>query len=279
MAFVLDDAILLALSAASAGGAIFGNKKQKKIDPKWLEATYGPQAATAEAQEMFNRIINSPKGQQMIDTAAASGQNFGNSTQVNAAKAGLTPMGGGSSGTGVFATSAGDQASNAMMNETRSNVMSAVIPAAQQAVADRMRAYLNNQEQPDRSTESAAIWQQIGNAAGVGLSMVPKLKGSTKTGDAKDSGKTGNTSGGGTTQPTQPNPTAAVVPNNVVTQPVNSNNQSIYPSTAQYSPDPYWKKQQNLETYGPPRLDPYGRSRYSRFSPYRNLVGTARSNA
>lgn len=173
MPFGIDDAIMIALMAASTAGAIGGGQR-KQISPEWLKAHFGAAAVNQETLDLFNNLINSPRGQQLVNSAAEAGQRFSTDVNANAAAAGLTPMGGGGSGTGVFATSAGDQASNRMVSDVQGNLMSAILPIAQQMVSDRMNAHLGIAQQGGLPGQNSAIWQNIGNAAGTGLAFMNK---------------------------------------------------------------------------------------------------------
>lgn len=162
------DPITAVLMAASLAGAIKGGDR-KFIDENWLKEHFGAHAISEEAKALFAHVINSPQGQQIIGQAAESGQQFGNQVQAQAAQAGLTPGGGASTGTGVFATSAGDSASNAAVSQARGNVYASVLPVAQQIVQDRMATVVGDQQRGGTPTKAANVWSTIGNAAGTAL--------------------------------------------------------------------------------------------------------------
>jgi len=170
------DPVTAILSAASLAGAIFGEKGRQYIDPAWLKQHFGVEAVTKEINELFHNVVNSPQGQQIIGSAAETGQRFGNATERQAAQLGLTPAAGAGTGTGVFATSAGEGASNAMVNQARGNLYASVAPIAQQMVSDRMQAILRDREAGGVQNTGGRIWSKIGNAAGVALSAMPAAK-------------------------------------------------------------------------------------------------------
>lgn len=164
------DPITAILSAAALAGAIRGGER-KHIDPEWLKANFGANAISAEAMALFARVINSPVGQSIMNSASEAGQQFGRNTQAQAAAAGMTPASGAATGTGIFATSAGEGAANALQSQARGNIYQSVLPIAQDLVAARRDAYLQDFYNNGAPTDSANTWGRIGNAAGVALTM------------------------------------------------------------------------------------------------------------
>ena len=179
------DPITAILSAAALAGAIIGGKR-KHIDPEWLKANYGANAISAEAQTLFARVINSPVGQSIMNSASETGQQFGRSTQAQAAAAGMTPASGAATGTGIFATSAGEGAANTLQTQARGNLYQSVLPIAQDLVAARRDAYLQDFYNNGAPTDAANTWGRIGNAAGIALSAADAGKG--VTGGTTDAG-------------------------------------------------------------------------------------------
>ncbi len=164
------DPVSALLMAASVGGGIMSALGGRKaIDPEWLKQHFGANAVDQEMVDMFNHVINSPVGQQMMTNAATQGQQFQNDTNSAAARAGLGPGGGASSGTGIFATSAAQGATNAMQQGVRSNIFQSVMPLAQQMVNNRMNAYLQGYYGTQSTQER--LGQALGGAAGTALSF------------------------------------------------------------------------------------------------------------
>jgi hypothetical protein len=163
------DPITAILSAAALAGAIKGGQR-KYLDPEWLKANYGTHAVTQEAQDLFSRMIHSPQGQQIINSASEAGQSFGRGTQAQAAAAGMTPAGGAATGTGIFSTAAGDSAANTATAQTKASMYEQALPVAADIVGQRRDAAINDFYRNGAPTNSALQWQKIGNAAGIGLS-------------------------------------------------------------------------------------------------------------
>jgi len=163
MAFGWDDAAMFALQLASAGGGILG-KKRKHIDPEMLRQKFGPGAVSKETMELANYILNSPHGQKLLAGAAESGQQFGRDVNANAAAAGLAGPGG-SSGTGIFATSAGGQAQSGFERAIKGDVYNAAMPVAANMVGQRQQAYINDLNGGGYQDDRARMFEQIGSAA------------------------------------------------------------------------------------------------------------------
>lgn len=179
MAFGWDDAAMLALQALSATGGILG-KKRKHIDPEMLRQRFGPGAVSKDTIELANYILNSPQGQQLLANAAESGQQFENNVNANAASAGLAGPGG-SSGTGVFATSAGTQAQSGFERAIKGNVYQAALPIAAQGVANRQAAYIADLTGGGYQDDRAAQLEGLGSAAANALTLVQPKAQVTKT--------------------------------------------------------------------------------------------------
>lgn len=166
------DPITAVLAAASAAGKIFGGAR-KHIDINWLKEKFGAHAVSEEALTLFNSILNSPQGQALMANAAEQGQQFSRDTARNAANAGLAGAGGASSGSGIFATSAAEGATNAFQRDLSGQLYQAALPVAQQLVNQRMQAYLNDFQSGGVQTPGASLWQGIGEAAGTIGAMLP----------------------------------------------------------------------------------------------------------
>src|SRR5687767_7318659 len=171
------DPVSAVLAAASAAGAILGGQR-KSLDINWLKKHFGAAAVTQEALQLFNSIINSPHGQSLIASAAEEGQAFARQTAQASAQAGLSGGGAGAdSGAGIFATSAAQGAGDAFQRDVRSNMWQTALPAAQQMVADRMQAYLQDRQMGGVQTPGAAMWDRLGGAAGtIGAMYKPPQK-------------------------------------------------------------------------------------------------------
>lgn len=167
--------VQLILTAASLGGAIFGNKR-KQIDVNWLKQHFGPAAVSEEALNLFHNILNSPYGQGLMANAAEQGQAFSRQIEQRAAATGLQGPEG-SSGTGIFATSAAKGAGDALQRGVSSDFYKLALPAAQQMVQSRMDAYLQDRERGGVATDASRMWSNIGQAAGtVGAMYQPGSK-------------------------------------------------------------------------------------------------------
>lgn len=158
--------IQAALTAApyvlNALGGIFG-KKKKYIDPEELRQKYGPAATAHDAQQLSNYILNSPYGQQLLSSAANSGQEMQTQLASNAAQSGLSPDSGGSSGASDFAAAAAPQAQASLERGVKANVWQAAMPiAAQQNAGYQALAIANN----DAQNNEPSTFQKIAGAAG-----------------------------------------------------------------------------------------------------------------
>lgn len=160
------------LQGASLAGGIFG-KKRKFIDPEYLRSTFGPAAVTKDAQELANYLLNSTYGQQLMASAAESGQQFQTNLNAAAAQSGLDPSSGGESGASTFATAAAPQAQASFERGVKSNIFQSALPVAAQMVAGRQAAYLDDQAAGGTPTEGAQMWNAIGNTAGNVAAMIP----------------------------------------------------------------------------------------------------------
>lgn len=165
-------AIPYILQGASLAGGIFGNKR-KHIDPNYLREKFGPGAVSKDAIELTNYILNSPYGQQLLGSAAEDGQRFENNVNASAAQAGLGAGGGASSGTGIFATSAGQGAQSGFERAVKGGIYQQAMPIAASMVGGRQDAYLADRASGGVPTEGASLWSRIGNAAGTAAAMVP----------------------------------------------------------------------------------------------------------
>lgn len=165
-------AVPYALQGISALGGIFGNKK-KFIDPDMMRQKYGPAAVGRDAQIMANQILNSPYGQQLLASAATSGQEMQTDMATRAAASGMDPSTGGESGASTFAAAAAPQAQAGLERGVRADVWKAAMPLAASQNQGMMEMDLASQN--DRNSRPNA-WQQVGSAAATAASMFPAKK-------------------------------------------------------------------------------------------------------
>lgn len=143
------DPITLALIGASIGGGILqaaGGKKAKSISPEWLKKHFGPDAVTEEMIALFNQIINSPQGQQLMTSAAEQGAQFETDVARRSAAAGMGPAGGAESGASIFSGAAAGGATAGLQRGVRANVMQHAGTMAQQNVNARMAAAAGSEQ-------------------------------------------------------------------------------------------------------------------------------------
>ena len=159
---MIQAALMAAPYALNALGGIFGNKK-KYIDPEELRQKYGPAATARDAQALTNYILNSPYGQQLLSSAANSGQELQTQMASNAAQSGLDPSSGGSSGASTFAAAAAPQAQASLERGVKANVWQAAMPIAAQQNQGYAQLALDNQ---NARNQEPSTFQKIAGAAG-----------------------------------------------------------------------------------------------------------------
>jgi hypothetical protein len=165
----MDPITLTLLGASLAGGIIKAFSGKKVIDPNWLKQHFGAAVVNQEMIDLFNHAISSPQGQRIMTSAAEQGAQFGQDTQRAAAKAGLGAGGGAASGTGIFATSASEGATNSFQREGRAQLFEQGRSTAQDIVNNRMAAYMNSYN--NTPTTGEKIGDALGGAAGTALSF------------------------------------------------------------------------------------------------------------
>jgi len=165
------DPVTLTLMAAVAGGGIlsaFGGRKT--ISPEWLKEHFGASAVNQEMLDLFNSVINSPQGQQLMTQAAEQGQQFERDVASRAAAAGFGGGGGAESGASIFSQAASGGAVGSLQRGVKSNIMTAALPIAQDIVSQRMNAVVGS-KMLEQQTPSP--WQTLGSgisqAAGMAL--------------------------------------------------------------------------------------------------------------
>lgn len=138
------DPISLILMSAQMGGGMMesldkSQKKIKSIDPQWLKQHFGAKAVTDEMMSLFNNILNSSYGQQLMTNAAEQGQQFQTDMARKAAASGFGPTGGATSGASIFSEAAAGGATNALQRDAKAGIMQGALTSAQQMVRDRMQ--------------------------------------------------------------------------------------------------------------------------------------------
>jgi hypothetical protein len=122
---------LLLLSGMSALGGIFGRRKQKYMDPAMYNQMFGAKAIGSRTQELTNQILNSPYGQQLMQSAAEQGQGLQTGLNKEAALAGFGPGGGATSGASDFGVAAAPQAVGSLQRGVTSDIWKNAMPIAQ----------------------------------------------------------------------------------------------------------------------------------------------------
>jgi hypothetical protein len=156
---------------------VLGRHKPKQFDQEYMRTHFGPEAVAARAQELSQRIMASPYGQQLMASAAESGQGLQTDMARRAAESGLSPDTGGQSAASDFATSAASQAQGAFERGAKSNVFQNSLGVAQGMVdAERQNALANQAE----TNAQPNMWQKIGGVASTTASMFPPTPGSAQ---------------------------------------------------------------------------------------------------
>ncbi len=195
------------LQGAAAAGAIIGGGKHRYIDPEYLRQHFGVEAMTKRAQELFQKIMSSPYGNQLMSSAAEQGQRLQTDMGARAAASGLSPDQGGQSGASDFAVSASAGAADSLQREAKAGVYSQAMPAAQAMIDRERELYLANNAA--RNAEPNG-WQRLGDAAGKVASMYPPQPAAV----AAVPDATGHRAAAGPTNPNfpAPSPSFAVAP-------------------------------------------------------------------
>jgi len=165
----------LALGGASLLGSILGalGGKNKTLDPEVLKRLFGAEAINEETMKLFNTIIGSPYGQNLLREASLRGGQISQGISQRLAAAGLAG-GGAETGVGSFAATAGQSAGDLLTSQARSGVFGQAMDAASQIVRDRMAAYTNSQlQQQGQPSTLQQIGGALSGAAGIGLAALP----------------------------------------------------------------------------------------------------------
>lgn len=155
------------LAALSGIGGIFGKKKRKYMDPAMYNQLFGAKAIGTRTQELVNQIINSPYGQQLMQSAAEQGQALQTGLNKQAAMSGFGPAGGAQSGASDFAVSAAPAAAGALQRGVRSDITQSAMPIAQGMVQREGDLALGNMAQ--RNAEPTMLGR-LGQGAATALS-------------------------------------------------------------------------------------------------------------
>lgn len=164
----MDPVTMVLMGAAAAGGIISAVGGKKEISPEWLKKHFGADAVNEEMITLFNNILNSPYGQQVMTDAASQGSMFENALRSRIAETGLGAGEGGSSGASIFSEAAAGGATKSAIGQARAGIFQQTIPLAQQLVNARLNAYMGQPALGEPSAMSK-FGSALGNAAAVGL--------------------------------------------------------------------------------------------------------------
>lgn len=174
-------ALLAAAPYVIAALSGLGHHKNQQLTPEQYAQKYGALAQSKEIQELMNYIMASPYGMSLIGRAAASGQQFANSVAGQAASANLAgPGSDATTGAGVFATGAAEQAQNAAEGAAKEGIFEKVLPVAVGNVQQRAALDIANR---NWQTAQPTGFEKLGAAAGAmapgwaGLGSAPKAPG------------------------------------------------------------------------------------------------------
>ncbi len=163
------DPVSLALMGASLAGGILQSAGGKKaIDPEWLKKHFGADQVNEEMISLFNNIINSPYGQQIMTDAASQGSQFETALRSGTAASGTGAGEGASSGASIFSDAASGGATKSLVGQAKAGVFQQTLPIAAQLVNARLNAYMGQSALNEPSTMSK-FGGVLGNAAAVGL--------------------------------------------------------------------------------------------------------------
>lgn len=157
----------LVLGGLSTLGGIFGRKKQKYMDPAMYNQLFGAKAIGKRTQELVNQIMNSPYGQQLMQSAAEQGQTLQTNLNRAQADAGFGPTGGAQSGASDFGVAAAPAAVGALQRGVTSNLWANAMPIAQGMVQREGDLALSNLA--DQNAQPTLLGQ-LGNAASIAMS-------------------------------------------------------------------------------------------------------------
>jgi hypothetical protein len=157
------------LQGLSALGGIWG-KKKKYMDEQTLRALYGPGAVGKDTEELVNRIMSSPYGQQLLAGAAETGQSTQRELAARTAASGMGPGTGADSGASIFAAATAPQIQTGLERGVRADTTAAAMPIAADLVSGRMQAALMQQGQQNLDPSTM---QRIGAAAGQTAASIP----------------------------------------------------------------------------------------------------------
>jgi len=161
--------IPLILGAASlAGGIMQAAGGRKVIDPEWLKQHFGADAVNQETIDMFNNIINSPYGTQVMADAASQGSQFETALRSNTAQSGAGTGEDAKSGASIFSESAAGGTQKGLVGRARAGIYQNALSTASQLVSQRLNAYMN-QPALKQPTAMQSFGADLGAAAEKGL--------------------------------------------------------------------------------------------------------------
>lgn len=175
--------VAAALAAITGlGGIIAGKNGRKAIDPETLKRLFGVNAINDETIALFNNLINSPVGQQMMTQAAQTGQSFSNDLNAKLGQAGFA---GGDAGSPIaaFTGAAGGEAAGNMQRSARAQLFSQALDAATQNVNNRAGIWAGSQQiQQQTPTFGEKLGGAITGAVGAAAPYIGQGSGVPKTG-------------------------------------------------------------------------------------------------
>lgn len=164
--------IALILGAASlAGGIMQAAGGKKMIDPEWLKQHFGATQVTEEMVTLFNQIINSPYGQDLMANAAEQGSQMEAALRSGVASTGMGTGEESKSGASIFSEAAAGGATKSLERGARAGVFQQTLPIAANIVNARLNAYMG-QPAMNQPTALATLGSTIGSAAATGLANV-----------------------------------------------------------------------------------------------------------
>lgn len=188
--------VAAALGGATLLGGILGalGGKGKPIDPALLKRLFGPDAINEETTQLFNMLVTSPYGQNLVRQASLAGGRISQGISQRLTAAGLAG-GGAETGVGSFAAAAGQEAGGLLQSQARSGLYSQALETAVQSIRDRMSAYTDSQRvEQGRPSVLSQIGGAISGAAGVALANLPEGKDKKKTDTTTDAAPAGGAS-------------------------------------------------------------------------------------
>jgi hypothetical protein len=149
-------------------GALFGSKERKPISAEELARLFGPQAISADTNELFNMLRNSPMFSQIMSSMGIQGNQLG-----NAIKSRVAASGAGGSPVGAFAAAAGSGYSNALQRGAQGQLFEQALRAAMESLQQRAGIWSGSQmQQQSQPTFGRMIGSSLLNAGAQGFSSL-----------------------------------------------------------------------------------------------------------